>query len=167
MLVPSGLLLKQDDGDYSVPLRAVDFPPIDGSAQAFAGAIDSARMPEESVVIPIVDESIAVSAREVETGRVRVSKTVSERVEVVDEPLLRRTVEVSRVPINRIVEQAPQVRYEGETMIVPVLEEVLVVEKRLVLVEEIYLVPQDTEFRDPQQVTLRREEVTVERIPAA
>ncbi|MCA1628121.1 MAG: YsnF/AvaK domain-containing protein, partial [Acidobacteria bacterium] len=61
---------------------------------------------------------------------------VREREEIVDELLLKEAVEVERVIINREVDAPVPVRYEGETMIVPVLEEMLVVEKRLVLKEE-------------------------------
>ena len=41
------------------------------------------------------------------------------------------------MPIDREVEAAPAVRTAGDTTVVPVLEEVLVVEKRLVLKEEV------------------------------
>lgn len=47
----------------------------------------------------------------------------------------REQVEVTRVPMDIEVAQVPQVRIEGDVTIVPVLEERLVVEKRLFLVE--------------------------------
>jgi len=59
----------------------------------------------------------------------------------------------------------PPVRHEGNTMIIPLLEEVLVVEKRLMLREELRVTRTQTEFHAPQQVTLRREEITVDRAP--
>ena len=70
-----------------------------------------------------------------------------------------------RVPVNRFVETAPQVRYEGETMIVPVLREVVVVEKRIELIEELHITKRTIQTQVSQQVTLRTEEVTVERLP--
>jgi stress response protein YsnF len=78
-------------------------------------------------------------------------------------PLSRERVEVERVAVNRIVEQAPAVRTEGDVTIIPVLEEVLVVEKRLMLREEVRLVRRREETREQQTVTLRKEEVEVTR----
>ena len=54
----------------------------------------------------------------------------------------------------------------GETTIVSILEEVLVVEKRLVLKEELHIRRRQVEMRDPRRVTLRSEEVTIERLGA-
>jgi len=82
-------------------------------------------------VIPVVQEELVVSKRVVETGHgIRVTKTVSEREEIVDELLAREDVVVERVRVNQVVDVAnlPGTRYEGETMIVPALEEVLIVE---------------------------------------
>ena len=55
-------------------------------------------------------------------------------------------------------------RYEGDGMIVPVLEEVIVTEKRLMQREELHVRKRQIETRKPRHVTLRREEVTVERV---
>lgn len=92
----------------------------------------------------------------------RLTKTVSERVETVDVPLTEEHTEIERVAINRIVTAAPEVRVEGDVLIVPVLEEVLVTEKRLMLREELHIRKRAVITRNPQQVTLRQEQVTVE-----
>lgn len=56
---------------------------------------------------------------------------MQERQEVVDLPLLRETAQVVRVAINRQVDGPVPIRHDGDTMIIPVLfQEVLVVEKR-------------------------------------
>ena len=98
------------------------------------------------------------------TGGVRLTKRVTEREETVDEPLLRADVQVERVPINRVVTEAPQARQEGDTLVVPILEEVLVVEKRLMLKEEVRITRTQTEVHQPQAVTLRMEEAVIEGI---
>jgi len=59
---------------------------------------------------------------------------------------------------------APESRIEGDVMIVPVLEEVVVVKKQLVLKEELHITRRRIAERDSRTVTLRREEATVERI---
>jgi stress response protein YsnF len=89
---------------------------------------------------------------------------VHEREELINEPLWQEKVEVKRVAVNRVVDGPLSVRHEGDTMIVPILEEILVVEKRLMLTEELHISKQRMETHKPQRVTLRSEEVTVERI---
>ncbi|MBA2350793.1 MAG: YsnF/AvaK domain-containing protein [Burkholderiales bacterium] len=116
-------------------------------------------------VIPVVREELVVSKRVVETGQgIRVTKTVSEREEIVDELLARDDVVFERVSLNQVVAatEIPDVRYEGETMIVPILEEILVVEKRTILKEELRISRRHYEVREPQRVVLRSEEVSIE-----
>jgi uncharacterized protein (TIGR02271 family) len=103
----------------------------------------------------------------VETGKVRLTKVVHEREAHVDEPLWREEVEVTRVPMQRVVEGPVPVREEHGTTILSVVEEVLVVEKRWMLREEIHLRKQRLETHQPQQITLRSEDVQVERVPHA
>jgi uncharacterized protein (TIGR02271 family) len=83
----------------------------------------------------------------------------------VDEPTVREEVTVERVPVNQFVEHAPEPRQEGDTVVYPVLEEVVVVQRRLLLKEEVRVTKRVTESRDPQTVTLRSEEVKIERVP--
>ena len=116
------------------------------------------------IVIPLLAEQLKIARQKVLTGGVRVHKTVAERTETIDEPTLREDVEIERVPINRFVAEPPAVRREGEVMIVPLVEEVLVVEKKLVLREEIRVTTRRDTVRQPQQIVLRREEATLEQI---
>ncbi len=118
------------------------------------------------IVIPVIAEQLDVSKEQVTTGVVRVTKQVSERTETVDEPGFREEVEVKRIPINRYVETPPEVEVEGDTTIIPVLEEVLVVEKRLLLKEEVRVTRKRKEVKSPQEVHLRSEDVKVEHVEA-
>lgn len=93
----------------------------------------------ETVTIPLVEEEISVSKRKSRTGRVRVETRTEQVDELVGADLASTEVEVERVPIGREVDRAPEIRTEGDVTIVPVLEEVLVVEKRLVLKEELHI----------------------------
>ena len=94
----------------------------------------------------------------------RIRKTVSEREEVVDEPLMREEVQVKRVPVNKVVDGPVPVRHVGDTMIVSLLEEVLVVEKRLMLKEELHITKEQVESYRPQRVRLRTEQAVIERV---
>lgn len=117
-------------------------------------------------VVPVVQEVPVVGKRTVETGRLRIHKTVSEREVVIDVPLLREDVLVERVSIGRDLadgEELPGIRYDGDTMIVPVLEEVPVIVKKVVLAEEIRVTRVRRVFHDPQTISVKVETVSVER----
>jgi len=117
------------------------------------------------LVVPVLQEVMEVGSRKVESGRVRINKQVSHHEAVVEEPLMREQVVVERVPINKIWEgPAPSQRYEADMLIIPVLEEVLVFEKRLMLKEELRISRSQKIVQEPQTVDLRTEHVTVERI---
>lgn len=122
---------------------------------------------EVSPSIPVLEERLQVDKATVETGRVRLSKRVHEELETVSVALVEETHDVQRIPVNRYVDSPPAIRYEGDAVIVPVLREVVVVEKRLLLVEEIVLTKRRIETQHEQQVSLRREEIVVERMPVS
>jgi len=113
-------------------------------------------------VTPVIEETIRVEKREFESGKVVVHKTVVERDEAVEILLRQQDLSVERVPVGRVVSEAPQTRQEGDTLIVPVLEEVLVVEKRLMLKEELHIRKQSSERTEYQTVRLRSEQVKIE-----
>jgi uncharacterized protein (TIGR02271 family) len=121
---------------------------------------------QESARIPVFEEEARVEKRTVDTGRgVRIHKTVVEQPYQIDERLLREGVEVSHVPVDRIValDQAPATRYEGDTLVVPIVEEVLVVERRLRIKEELRITRTRREERHAETVMLKTEQVSVER----
>ena|SRR2546421_1900649 len=92
---------------------------------------------EFPLVLPVIEEALEVHTSPVETGRVRIRKMVHAREEIVDSPLLRDEVVIERVSINRVIEAPISARSEEDTVVIPLLEEVLVVEKRLLLKEEV------------------------------
>lgn len=119
-----------------------------------------------TLVVPVVREDLHIGIRQVDTGRgVRIHKTVSEHPQPVEETLLRDAVDVKRVPVDRIValSEAPAPRQEGDTLIVPVLEEILVVEKRLRIKEELHITRTARQEQYADTVVLRTEHVAVER----
>jgi uncharacterized protein (TIGR02271 family) len=117
----------------------------------------------QTLVLPVTEEKVTVEKRTVETGRVEFRKRVHEHTEVVDLPLQVEEVEVERVAINRVIDEAVPIRYEDDTTIIPLLEEILVIEKRLVLREEIHIKKTRREVHNPQEVLLRDEQVEIVR----
>jgi uncharacterized protein (TIGR02271 family) len=118
---------------------------------------------EEVASIPLVEERLAVSRKEVETGRLRVRISVDQREERVAGELTRDEVEIRRVAKNDVLDELPNVRTDGDVTIIPVVEEQLVVEKRLVLVEEIHVVRKSETERREIPVILRSEQADIER----
>jgi uncharacterized protein (TIGR02271 family) len=134
----------------------------DELAAARAPASSQAAAP---IVVPVVEERVELETRRRVTGKVRVSTHAVTSEETVDLPLTQEQVDVRRVPIGRQVDAAVQPRQEGDTWIIPVMEEVLVVEKRLVLREEIHLTTRRNVTHTPQTVSLLHTEVTIDRLP--
>ena len=116
--------------------------------------------------LPVIEEMARVQVVEVDQGGWRISKKVSVTEQQVDEELKDFSVQIERRPIGIRLEgnEVPEARYEGNTLVISVVEEVLVTEKRLVLVEEVRITGVHGTHRAPQQVSLRKETVSVERL---
>lgn len=166
VLVPVSLLAIQADGSYRLPFQ---FRPVPAEApQAAQVAGDEASHGEvqgTQMRFPVMEEELQVDKRLVDTGRgVRLHKTVSEHVERIEQRLMHDELVVEHVPLGRVVSgKVPETRYEGDTLVVPVLEEVLVVQKQLVLKEEVRITRQQRPIDASQEVRLRSEQVRVER----
>jgi uncharacterized protein (TIGR02271 family) len=153
------LLLGRGDGSQ-ISLPFTDLSWKGAGTWLLSDAVRDAR----GLVIPVVEERLEVSRERVETGRVRIRKSVEAREVVVDDPLKRETVRVEHVPINQVVTgDVPQVREEGDVTVIPILEERVVTRTELVLVEEVRIHRDHSEYHDPQRLTLRKEVVDVER----
>ncbi|UVW27143.1 YsnF/AvaK domain-containing protein [Massilia sp. H6] len=125
---------------------------------------------QDDLRIPVIEEQLAVGTRVVDAGRgVRIHKTVSEQPVTIDEQLAHDVVEVRHVAVDRIVAagETPANRYDGDTLIIPVLEEVLVVERRLRIIEELHISRTRHHERHQETVPLKVERVDVERFDEA
>jgi uncharacterized protein (TIGR02271 family) len=149
--VPVEMIRLRTDGDYELPFSVAEL-----TAQPMQAGTN------QTIVIPIIEEEVLIKKRQVETGTVRIKKIVQEKQELVDVPLVDEEIEIKRVPINRPVDRPVAVRQEGNTTIVSLLEEVFVIQKQLLLREEVHITTKRSERHQPTQVTLRREEVIVE-----
>lgn len=149
VLVPVSLLALQPDGTYRLPFSFNTSHTQDNGRMSF----------------PVMREELHLGKRLIDTGKgVRIHKTVSTREQVIDEPLLRDELEIEHIPVDTLVAETdvPRMRYEGDTLIVPVLEEVLVLQKQLRLKEEVRITRHKREVHAPQSVMVRSEQVTVE-----
>ena len=136
-------------------------PSINESAAVEVSPADAGR----ETVIPVFEENLSVSKRVVETARVRVSRVTHDYQQVVDELLQHEKVEVERVPVDRPVDAMPSVRQEGDVTIIPVVEEVVKIERHLVLKEEVHIRRVKHTERHQETITLRRQEAVISRHP--
>ncbi len=118
----------------------------------------------EETVIPVVAEELTVEKEEVTRSKVQVHKRIETREEVIYTPVTHEEVVVEHIEINQLVEgNIPKVRNEDGVLIIPLVEEIVVVRKRLLLREEVRISKRRTTTSIPQTVTLRREVVDIER----
>ncbi|ELR97171.1 YsnF/AvaK domain-containing protein [Gloeocapsa sp. PCC 73106] len=142
IIIAQEMLIPQGDDTYSVPFD-----------------INLA----EQVILPVITEEITIEKEQIPKKVVRVHKRVETREKEVDATTVHEEVIVERIPINRLVEDThPKVRKERGVLIIPVVEEVVVIEKRLLLVEEVHISKQRTQKTTPHSVMLRREVIEVE-----
>ena len=119
--------------------------------------------PGDETVIPVVAEQLDVSSRSQPTGAVRVRVEVEHGSQVVHAHNVVHTVCVQHVPRGVPVDEARPPWNEGDTLVVPVYEERLVLERRLVLKEEIHIVRQTVRQPVERRMPVRQERAIVER----
>jgi len=122
-------------------------------------------MPEQEkkneVAVPVIEEELVTGRREVKTGSVRVRKRVQRIRKSIEMPVVRDAVKVERVPVNRVVKEMPAIREEPGMLVIPVVEEEIVVRRRLVLREEIHVIRSKVTERATAGVNVARERAVV------
>lgn len=121
----------------------------------------------DTIKVPVSEEVLSVATRTVDTGRgVRVHKSVHTEPVIIDTTLAHEEIEVRHVSIERMLEpgeKLPGTRYEGDVLIIPVFEEVVVVERRMRLKEELHITRIRREEPHTQTMMLKTEQVSIER----
>lgn len=154
ILAPRELLVPQKSGGYYIPLSSDQFEEgvqVAGQQQAR----------ETLMVVPVLVEKADIG-KKVSGNTVRISKKVKERRERIENTGFTEQVHVEHVPVNAEVQVTPKIRTEGDTTIIPVFEEVLVIQKRVILREEVRVRVEKVPH-EPQEFTLRSEAVEIER----
>lgn len=96
------------------------------------------RSESEEQVIPLIKEELNIS-KKLESEKLYFHKeVVTEDVRIPVE-LLREDITVEHIPKNIEVEEIPRIQISDDLTIIPVFEEVAVVVKKLILVEEIHI----------------------------
>ena len=122
---------------------------------------DNAPRPLDTLLV--VEERLTVSKSVEETGAVRVRIESEQHDEHLTLEHIDDTVEVERVSVDRPVDARREPWVEGEVLVVPVYREVTVVERRLVLVEELHVRRRSTRSVVQEVIPLVRQRAVVER----
>lgn len=160
---PSSAIELLDGSRVIVPSASLH-PREDGSlvlSDAIADFVCGARVAARAVTLPVAVERVRVDKQVREVGRVRIDKRVHERDEELEIPLSRDCAAVERIAVGRVVPAPEPVRYEGDTMIFPIHEEVVVTTRQLVLREELRVRIDRVTTHDRRIVHLRSEDITV------
>jgi uncharacterized protein (TIGR02271 family) len=116
----------------------------------------------QSKSIPVVQENVVVDKQVIDNGRVNFKKDIDQEEKVIEARASHDEVTVQRVRIDKVVDAPPPaVRYEGNKMIISVLKEEIVVQKRLILVEELHVTKQTVTQKVRRPITVKKERVTV------
>ena len=144
--LPTELLHHHDGGGYAV----------DAPWKSLVGG-------SPDVEIPIIEEHVVVGVRSVPAERLRVRRKVVTDEKIVETPIWTEQIQVEHVPVGAFVDRAPPTRQEGDTLIIPCVEEVAVVETRLRVREELRIRVVRERRLDRQTIPVRRFEIEIER----
>jgi uncharacterized protein (TIGR02271 family) len=118
----------------------------------------------EEHVVPVINEELHADAIPVQTGGVRVTKHVEGHDEILEQELRRGRVEIKRVKTDRVVDGPQQVQRVGGTLVIPIVSEVLRVEKQWVVTEEIHVTQIEETETVQQKVRVNQEQAQIERL---
>ena len=119
----------------------------------------------EDLVLPLHVEELVVARRQIVRSVVRVATKTNLVDKLVEEDLLQERVEVERVPVGHYIDAFPPVREEGDLTIMPVVEEVLVIERKYLLKEEVHIRRIRTTERHLETVQIRQQKAVITRTP--
>lgn len=154
----SDMLIRRNETTFDTNVIFSDFE------NAGSKKISSNLNNQETLTIPVIQEVLDIQKELVETEVFRINKTVTERDELIEHLLSKENADIERLAVGREVSETRPSYYENETLVIPLYEEIMVVEKRIILREEIRITMNNKEEHYQQKVTLRTEEATIERV---
>lgn len=114
------------------------------------------------MTIPVSEEVVEVHPRVVELGHLHIQKKIDEYLDERTVRLMHHEVEVERVPVDKIIDQPIAPYMDGDVYVVPVIEEEVVVQRRLRLKEELRVHRTVAERDELVQTPFLRERLVIE-----
>ena len=143
-------------------VRRDELATMASGAHSESGGMRSATGNRDEIRVPVLEERLDVGTRPTELGEVRLHKTVELFEQVARQPVLREDVIVERVEMHRELDAPLEPHMDGDWFVVPIMEEVLVVQKRLVLKEEVRIKKRQVTEEYEVREQLRREHLDIE-----
>lgn len=144
--VPFELLEHDDHGGYRLPATWRDFTIHDDSG----------------MTIPVIEEKVRVDVQPGPEQRLKIRRRIVTRQEVVETPVRHERIEVESVPVDRLADEMPAPRQEGDVLVIPRVEEEIVVQRRFRVLEELRVRVVREERVHRETVELRRHELDIE-----
>lgn len=121
------------------------------------------QKPPDNVTLPLYEEQAELKKLRVSKGKHRITRRTYTHEEILEGSLAHEQVDIEHVAINEIVDEnaLPQMRQEGDVLIIPVIEEQVEIVHRKVLKEEIHIIKHVTTEPVQRKVTLRHQDITV------
>nr|WP_024966726.1 YsnF/AvaK domain-containing protein [Pantoea sp. IMH] len=122
-----------------------------------------AEQAERAEIMPLAEEEVTLSKQREVDSRLRLERTTHSVDKLLEAELTRDEVHIEHVAKNQLLtsDDSPQVRQEGEVLIIPVIEEQVEIIRRKVLKEEIHIHKRTKTELFRESVTLRNQEVTI------
>lgn len=122
---------------------------------------------DREVVVPVVEEEVHADVKPVQTGSVRITKSLETHEELLEQELRRGRAEVRRIQTNRRVDGPQPPHRVGNTLIIPIVSEVLQgCEKAWFVTEEVHVTQLEESETIRQSVPVSREHALVEHLDA-
>lgn len=157
----TGIVVAHDAREVEISLSSID---QQKSSLGQIVLLSTFSMPNAS--IPVHAEELLTAVREVDRGNVRIEKSVEHIPVRKDVDLTSDVVNIERVPVDEVFDEKPESRQEGETLVIPVVEEVLVLTTRYRVIEEVRVTRQQEIHTEHIETDLRRELVDVSQLDA-
>ena len=139
----------------------------DISSGALNAVAESLVENDGEMKIPLFEETVSVSKHVVPTSKVQISRVTHSQEQLIDELLHHEQIEIERTAVNKPIDTMPSIRQEEDIIVIPVVEEVVRVERSLLLKEEVRIRRIRTTERFQESVTLRKQEAVINRLPVA
>jgi stress response protein YsnF len=136
-----------------------------GNLMSLSNPTNITESNQADIVLPVHKEEVTISRRVVAGDVVRISTVTEQREHLVDEPVFHERVEIEHVAIGREVDAVPDIVEDGDLTIIPVVEEIVVVQRRLMLKEELHVRRVRETSQHHEVVLLREQKAVVTRTP--
>lgn len=129
--------------------------------------MENTKMPRaeehDEATLKLAEEQVEITKHRHVDAKVELHRTTHSRDELLETELTRENVEILHIPRGEVVndDSLPQVRQEGDVLIIPVIEEEVEIIRRKVLKEEVHIIKHQATEKFRQSVTLRNQEVTI------